>query len=124
MLTTAQIRPPQAPRQPEPLDELVPLVESVPAYGPPAVFLLGPWLLFVLMLAGPFALAVTLVVAMVVAAAALAALAAAIAAVVAAPYRLVRHLQRRRASRRAVGAPAVSAPVARPVAVNSPRVAA
>jgi hypothetical protein len=98
------------------LAEIVPLIDFVPYYGPPAVFLLGPWLFLVLMLAGPFACLFALVVVMVVAATVLAALAAAISAIVVTPYRLVRHLRGRHASLRA--------PSAQAVAIASPRVAA
>jgi hypothetical protein len=61
----------------EMLAEVVPVIGVVPVAGPPAVFVLGPWLFLVLMLAGPFAFLVALVVVMLVAAAVLAALAAA-----------------------------------------------
>jgi hypothetical protein len=75
------------------LAELVPLIGFVPAYGPPAIFVLGPWLFLVLMLAGPFACLFALVVVMIVAATVLAALTAAILAILAAPYLLVRRLR-------------------------------
>jgi hypothetical protein len=42
------------------LGEIVPLVGFVPVAGPPAIFILAPWLALVLMLAGPFLLLVTL----------------------------------------------------------------
>ena len=131
MNTTAQIRPswtqggPQQSTDPrrserltfgETLAEIVPLVDVVPAYGPPAVFVLGPWLLLVLMLAGPLGWLFALVAVLIVAASVLAALAAAI---LGAPYLLVRHLRRRRAGHASIGAPA-----AQRVAIESPRVAA
>jgi hypothetical protein len=140
MNTTAQIRPPRMPRgRKQPTDpcrsarataaerptfgamlvELVPLIGFVPAYGPPAIFVLGPWLFLGLMLAGPFAFLVTLVVAMVVAATVLAALTAAVLAILAAPYLLVRHLRRQWARHASI-----SAPAARAVTIESPRVAA
>ena len=53
------------------------------------IFVLGPWLLLVLLLAGPFALIVTLLLVQAVAAGVLAAL----VAVIASPYLLVRHLR-------------------------------
>ena len=96
--------------------EFVPLVGFVPAYGPPVVFVRGPWLFLGLMLAGPFACLFVLVVVMIVAATVLAALAAAI---LAAPYLLVCHLRRHRARH-----PSISAPAAQVVGVESRRVAA
>ena len=84
------------------LDELSPLVGAVPVYGPPIVLLAGPWLLFCLMLAGPFAVLVTFVV-LVAAAAAVVALTAAI---LAAPYLLARHLRRSWAARASMRAQA------------------
>jgi hypothetical protein len=134
MNTTAQIsspRTPSGPSDPPPsarapaserptfagmLAEVVPLIGFVPAYGPPVVFVLGPWLILVLVLAGPLAWLFALVVAMIVAATVLAALAAGI---LAAPYLLVHHLRRQRA-----GHASISAPAARVVAIESPRVAA
>ena len=72
----------------ETLDETLPLIDLVPVHGPPIVLLLGPWLLFALMLAGPFALLFT-VVALLVTARALIGL---IGAILAAPYLLLRQL--------------------------------
>jgi hypothetical protein len=115
MNTTAQTRPPRR-RFGEMLAEIVPLVGFIPAYGPPAVFVLGPWLFLVLMLAGPLAWLFALVVMTIVAATVLAALSAAI---LAAPYLLVRHLRRHRARPEPISAPAAHA-----VAIQSPRVAA
>jgi hypothetical protein len=137
MNTTAQIRPPRTPSGPkQPTDpgrsarataserptfgamlaEIVPLIGFVPVAGPPVVFVLGPWLFVVLLLAGPLAWLFALVVVMIVAATVLAALAAAI---LAAPYLLVRHLRRHRARHASI-----SPPAARVVAIESPRVAA
>jgi hypothetical protein len=136
MNTTAQLRPPRTPsgpRQPgqrrraralasqrrtfgEMLAELVPLIGFVPQAGPPVVFVLGPWLLLVLTLAGPLAWLFALVVVMIVAATVLAALTAAILAV---PYLLVRHLRRQRARHASV-----SAPAAQVVGIESRRVVA
>ena len=90
----------------EMLDEIIPLIGVVPVAGPPAVFIAGPWLLFGLMLAAPFALLVTMVLA-VVAAIALAGIAA---AVLASPYFLFRHLHARWTAR-----------VPAPVRVREPR---
>ena len=97
------------------LAELTALIEFVPCYGPPAIFLLGPWLLLGLVLVGPFAVLLTLVAGMIVVAAAL----AAIVAILAAPYLLVRRLYRTRAGRASV-----PSPTAHPVAIGSPQVAA
>ena len=135
MNTTAQIRPPRTPsgaKQPtdprrsserprfgEMLAEIVPLIGFVPAYGPPVVFVLVPWLFVGLMLAGPFVCLFVLVVGMIVAATVLAALTAAILAILAAPYLLVRHLRRHRARHASISASAAQA-----VAIQSPRVAA
>jgi hypothetical protein len=137
MNATAQIRPPRTPIGPEqPTDprrsvraraferpafgetlaEIVPLIGFVPQAGPPVVFVLGPWLFLVLMLAGPFACLFALVIVMIVAATVLAALTA---AVLAAPYLLVRHLRRLQARHASI-----SAPPARAVAIESRRVAA
>ena len=77
------------------LDEILPLVGAVPAYGPPIVVLVGPLLLLCLMLAGPFALLVTVVVLL----AAAAAVVALIGAMLAAPYLLARRLRRSWATR-------------------------
>jgi hypothetical protein len=110
MTTTELIRPPRAPSPPEPwsderrnarpalsadptfgemLDETLPLVGAIPVYGPPVVLVAGLWLFLALMLAGPFALLVTLVVLL----AAGAALVGLIGAILAAPYLLVRRLR-------------------------------
>jgi hypothetical protein len=96
--------------------EVVPLVECVPVDGPPVAFVLGPWLVFVLMLAGPFVCLFALAVVMIVAATILAALTAAVLVL---PYLLVGHLRRRRA-RQAFG----TASAGQGVAIESPRVAA
>ena len=97
------------------LAEIVPLVGFIPAYGPPAVFVLGPWLFLVLVLAGPVAWLFALVVVVIVAATVLAALTAAIVAV---PYMLVRFVRfvRRHAKS--------GAPAARAVTIASRRVVA
>jgi hypothetical protein len=58
-------------------------------YGPPVGFLLGPWLLLVLFLIPPFAVAFTVGLVLAVGAALLAAL----AVLIASPYLLVRHLE-------------------------------
>jgi hypothetical protein len=110
MNTTELIRPPAAspsdaghnastsasehPTFREMLAELIPLIGAVAGYGPPVIFLAGPWLLIALMLSAPFAFLLTLVVVMLVAATVLVALPAAI---LAAPYLLIRRHRRYRA---------------------------
>ena len=84
-------RPPCRPTLGEIVDESEPLIGAVPVYGPPVVLFAVPWLLFGLMLAGPFALLLTLVVPLV----AVAALVALVGALLAAPYLLVARLRRR-----------------------------
>jgi hypothetical protein len=84
-------------------DEIRPLIGAVVVAGPPMVFLAGPLTVGTLMLAGPFALMVTLVLVAIVAAAALVALAGVI---VAAPYLLVRHLRGHRRREVHAAAPA------------------
>jgi hypothetical protein len=124
MHTTELIRPPRAASAPESspdergnvppsasepptvgetLAETVPLAGVIAGFGPPVVFLAGPWLLFVLALAGPFALVFTFVV-LLVAAALLVLLAGTILAT---PYLLVRHLRRHRTGHPSVGSPAL-----------------
>lgn len=68
----------------------------VPQAGPPVLLLLGPLLLFDLLLAAPFAALITLMLAAVVAAGVLVAL----VGLLASPYLLVRHVRTRRAARR------------------------
>jgi hypothetical protein len=90
----------------ERLEEIVPLVCFVPVAGPPAIFLVGPWVLFALMLTGPFLLLVTFVLAGV-------AVVAIAAPILAPPYLLVRCL-RTRGTRHArlLSAAAVQPPMA------------
>jgi hypothetical protein len=78
------------------LTELVPLVGTVFVAGPPVLLAWAGTVLFALMLAGPFALLVTLVVAF----AAAAALVALAGAILATPYLLIRHFRLRLAKRR------------------------
>ena len=76
----------------ERLDEVVTLIDVVPVAGPPVIFVVGPWALFVLVLIGPFLLLVTFVLVVLL-------LAAVAAAILAPPYLLVqghhKHLTRR-----------------------------
>jgi hypothetical protein len=90
------------------LAEVLPIVDTVYVAGPPVLLAWAGTVLFALMLAGPFALLVTLAVVF-VAAAALLTLAGAI---LAAPFLLVRHFRVRLAERRHVSeAPATIATV-------------
>jgi hypothetical protein len=72
----------------EVFDEGAPLIGAPAFFGPPISFVLGPWLLPVLLLIGPFALILTILLAMAVAAG----LVAVLVAVIASPYLLMRHL--------------------------------
>jgi hypothetical protein len=81
---------PEQPTLAEELGETAPLIGAPAFYGPPISFLLGPWLLLVLLLSGPFALIFTILVVLALAAVAL----AVVAAVIAGPYLLIRHLHR------------------------------
>jgi hypothetical protein len=124
MTTTALITPPRAPSEPESspdecrnvppsaseprtvgeaLAEVGPVAGVIAGFGPPVVWLAGPWLLFVLALAGPFAVLFTFVVVLV--AATLVVLLA--GTILASPYLLVRHLRRRRTDHVSVSSPAV-----------------
>jgi hypothetical protein len=108
--------PSERPTVGETLAELVPVIGLVPQAGPPVVFVLGPWLLLVLTVAGPLAWLFALVVVTIVAATVLAALTV---AVLSAPYLLVRQLRRQRARHASVNAPA-----AQVVGIESRRVVA
>jgi hypothetical protein len=68
--------------------EATPLIDAPAFYGPPIIFVLGPWLLLVLLLAGPFALIFTVLLAL----GAAAGLMVLFVAVIASPYLLIRHL--------------------------------
>ena len=97
MNTTELIRPPsERPTRGETVAETIPLVDAVAGYGPPVIFLVGPWLLLALMLSAPFAVLLTLIAVMLLAAAVLGALTA---AVLAPAYLLTRHLRGVRARR-------------------------
>jgi hypothetical protein len=74
----------------ERFEEIAPVIAARRVAGPSYLLLVGPWLLFVLLLIPPAAVLLTLmaVLALPFVAAAL------VAAVVAAPYLLVRHVQR------------------------------
>jgi hypothetical protein len=98
MHTTEPITPTASGRRTlgDQLAEVLPVVDTVYVAGPPVLLAWAGTVLFALMLAGPFALLVTLVVAL-VAAAALVTLAGAILAT---PYLLIRHFRLRLAKRR------------------------
>ena len=66
----------------------MPLISAPAFFGPPVIFLLGPWLLLVLLLIGPFALLFTFVLVL----AGAVALLMVCLAVIASPYVLIRHL--------------------------------
>jgi hypothetical protein len=93
------------------LADTVPVIDTVFVAGPPVLLMWAGTVVLALMLAGPFALLVTLVVVL-VAAAALVTLAG---AVVATPYLLVRHLRGHRARHATRSTPP------QPVAVESQR---
>jgi hypothetical protein len=71
------------------LADILPVLETVFVAGPPVVFVWAGTVLLALMLAGPFALLVTLIVVLVTAAA----LVTLAGAILATPYLLVRHLR-------------------------------
>jgi hypothetical protein len=87
--TAADAQPPQATSESASLagllDEILPLIFVVPVAGPPAVLLLGPWLVLVLLLAPPTALLITLVLVVLVAA-------GVVVALIGLPYLVVRRL--------------------------------
>src|SRR3954465_9537959 len=91
-MSVTSTHPPDPSKWRETLTETA-TVSGAPAfYGPPVSFFLGPWLLLVLLLAPPFAVAFTVVLVLAVGAGLLAAL----AALIASPYLLVRHLSAHR----------------------------
>ena len=75
----------------ETLIETAPIVGAPAFFGPPVTFVLGPWLLMVLLLIGPFALLVTFLLVLALAVSLL----AVFVAVIASPFLLVRHLHAR-----------------------------
>jgi hypothetical protein len=125
MKTTEPNTPERAPSGPESLPdaaserrtvgeilaEVVPLAGVIAWFGPPVAFLAGPWLLLVLVLAGPFAVVFTFLVV-----AALVVLVAGL--ILATPYLLVRQLRRHLAGRAAIRRPAL-----RLASIEAPRVA-
>jgi hypothetical protein len=97
MQTTDPITPtaPGSPTFGDLVTEVVPLSDTVFVAGPPVLLAWTGTVLFALMLAGPFALVVTLVVAL----AAAAAVVALAGAILATPYLLIRHFRVRLAKR-------------------------
>jgi hypothetical protein len=97
MHTTEPITPTASgpPTHRDRMAEIVPLVSTVFVAGPPVLVAWAGTVLFALMLAGPFALLVTLVVAL----AAAAALVMLAGAILASPYLVIRHVRRRLAER-------------------------
>jgi hypothetical protein len=93
---------PDRPTLTDRLGETVPLISAPAFFGPPVIFLLGPWLLLTLLLIPPAALLLTMVAVFLLGAGVLVAL----GALIASPYLLLRHLQARHATPRL--APAVS----------------
>ena len=88
-----QARRPDPPTWTETIEETAADIGAPALYGPPVSFLLGPWLLLVLLLIPPFALVFTIGLVL----AAGAGLLAAFAALLASPYLLVRHVRAHRA---------------------------
>jgi hypothetical protein len=82
---------PDPPTIAERFGETVPLISAPAFFGPPVIFLLGPWLLLVLLLVPPAALLITMVAIFLLGAGLLVAL----GALIASPFLLVRHLRAR-----------------------------
>jgi len=85
----------------EMLAQTSPLLAAPAFFGPPIIYVLGPWLLLVLLLIGPLALIFTLLLVT----AAAAGLLAVCVAVIASPYLLIRHLHAHRRVRAKLRAP-------------------
>jgi Cu/Ag efflux pump CusA len=75
--------------------EIVPIISTVFAAGPPVLLMWVGLVVFALLLAGPFLLFVTIVIALV----ALAGLVVAAGAILASPFLVIRHFHRRAAQR-------------------------
>jgi hypothetical protein len=86
--------PPAPPTWTETLTEAAAEAGAPAFYGPPVGFILGPWLLLVLLLVPPFAVVFTVGLVLAVGAALLAAL----AGLIASPYLVVRHVHALRAA--------------------------
>jgi hypothetical protein len=111
-ITPTTSRPPTLGEQ---VAELDPIIGTVYVAGPPLLLAWAGTVLFALMLAGPFALLVTLVVAL----AAVAAVVTLAGAILATPYLLIRHFRLRLAKRRDVTD--AWAPIATVVAARTAR---
>ena len=96
-MTTSDNRPTRR----EVFDQAASAIGAPPLYGPPVIFLLGPWLLLMLLLIPPAAFLLTIGLALIV-------VAAPAAVLVAFPYLLVRRLRARKEAdrRRAASLPA------------------
>lgn len=82
----------EAPTVADQIADVLPVLDTVYAAGPPVLLVWTGTVLFALMLAGPFAVMVTLALAL----AAAAALVALAGAILASPFLLVRHVRRHR----------------------------
>jgi hypothetical protein len=102
VVAVARSTSPDRPTWGELFDERAPIIEAPAFFGPPVIFVLGPWLLLVLLLIGPLALILMLVLALALAGTLL----AMIATVIASPYLLIRHLHAHGAVRVKQRAPA------------------
>jgi hypothetical protein len=95
-VTTTHTQSLDHPTRSEAFDEAAPAIGAPAIYGPPVAFVLGPWLILVLLLIPPAALLITLALVVAVAAA----VPVAIAALVASPFLLARHLHARQSADR------------------------
>ncbi len=92
MLTTAPHTAPE-PSRTGMREDVLPLVGFIAVAGPPPFLVLGAAVFGVLLLAGPFAVIVTLVAAMALAVAGVALIAGAVVAIVVSPFVAVRRLR-------------------------------
>ena len=81
------------PTRSEAFDEAAPVISAQPLYGPPVIFVLGPWLLLVLLLIPPAAFLLTIGLVVIL-------IAAPAAVLVAFPYLVVRRLRARKEAHR------------------------
>ena len=95
MLTTAPHTAPE-PSRTGMLEDVLPLVGFIAVAGPPPFIAVGALVFGGLILAGPFAVIVTLVAAMALAVAAVVAIAGAVVAIAVSPFAAVRHLRAHR----------------------------
>jgi hypothetical protein len=99
------------PSRSEVFDEAASAIGAPPLYGPPVIFLLGPWLLLVLLLIPPAAFLLTIGLAVIV-------VAGPAALLIAFPYLLVRRLRARKEADRSRPA-SLPAPARRRVPAGS-----